>query len=369
MMPEKSSTAPGLGPDPRGPSAAAPSAPAQVTEPAWLTTLRTVPKVELHVHLVGTLRAETLAEFAGQAQLPLPRPVAELYRYRNFYDFIEVFRIAAQSIRESAQFERALYEYVAREHRDSALAHIELFFNPSYHYPFGVTYRTQLEGLMAGAQAAAHDFGVSVLLIPSIDREFGAGVAQTVLSDVLHHRADCVVGMGLDGPEDRGPPEAFAQVFVDAGRAGLKRTAHVCEDYAPTPADNYRITRELLGCDRFDHGYRILTDPEAVRRARDDGASFTCCPKPSTRERDSLRLSAVRGLLNAGLGVSLATDDPAMFDTDLTDAYRRLMPDPDRSTLIKICENGIDASWAPAERKVQLRQMLAASLHKPEADR
>jgi adenosine deaminase len=316
----------------------------------------------LHVHLVGSLQAATLGEFAHQAGLPLPRPVAELYRYRSFYDFIEIFRLAAQSMRSAAQFERALYEYVARSHRESALAHVEFFFNPSYHAPFGVSYRTQLEGLVSGAQAAERDFGVSVLLIPSIDREFGPELASQVLDEVLAVPDERVVGIGLDGPEDRGPPPLYAAVFARAGRAGLRRTAHVCEDYAATPADNYRLCRDLLGCDRYDHGYRLLGDAALVAHAREDGASFTCCPKPSTREREAMRLAAIEGLFDAGLGVSLATDDPAMFETNLTDAYRRFIPDPDLQRLKRLCEAGIAASWAAPERKIQLREQFAAWL-------
>ncbi len=327
--------------------------------PAWLASLAQVPKVELHVHLVGSLEARTLADFANESGLTLPRPVDELYRYRNFYDFIEVFRLAAQSMRTSRHFERALYEYVARGQQTSGLMHVEFFFNPSYHAPFGVAYRTQLEGLLAGARAAEQDFGVSVLLIPSIDREFGPEVASQVLDDVLAEPHERVVGIGLDGPEDRGPPPLYAEVFDRAGRAGLRRTAHVCEDYAPTPADNYRLCRELLGCERFDHGYRLLTDPALVARARDDGACFTCCPKPSTREREASRLAAIEGLFDAGLGVSLATDDPAMFGTDLADAYQRFLPQPDLAKLERIGEASISACWATAERKAALRSSLA----------
>jgi len=327
----------------------------------WQKHLRRVPKVELHVHLVGTLAAQTLADFAAEAGLVLPRPVADLYRYRNFYEFIEIFRLAAQSMRRASHFERALYEYVSAAHRDAGLAHIEVFFNPTYHYPQGVPYRAQLDGLLAGVDAVARDFGVSALLVPSIDREFGARAADQVLDDVIANPHTAVVGIGLDGPEDRGPPVQFESVFARAGRTGLRRTAHVCEDYAATPADNYRICHDVLGCDRFDHGYRLLTDPAMVARARDDGAIFTCCPKPSTRERELTRIGAIRGLIDAGIGVTLATDDPAMFDTSLTDAYLRFLPEPDPRRLRALCEAGIDASWAAPERKSALRALLAES--------
>src|SRR5262249_34097035 len=182
----------------------------------------------------------------------------------------------------------------------------------------------QLAGLIEGLTAAYQDFGVRARLIPSIDREFGVALAERVLDDVLAHPHEWVVGLGLDGPEDKGPPERFAAVFQRAGRAGLKRTAHVCEDYAPTPAAHYAVCRDVLGCDRLDHGYRLLTDATLCARARDDGVAFTCCPKPSTRDRDASRLDAIHHMHDVGLTITLATDDPALFETDIGEAYRRV---------------------------------------------
>ena len=332
------------------------------TDPAWAALMRRVPKVELHVHVVGALRASTLGELAAEAGLRLPRPVDTLYRYSGFYDFIEVFRLAAQALRRPAHFERAVHEYVEDAQRAGALAHVEFFFNPSYLYALGVPYRAQLEGLVAGVRAAERDFGVTALLIPSIDREFGDDVARRVVDEVLAARCDEVVGLGLDGPEDRGPPERFAEHFRRAGAAGLRRTAHVCEDYAPTPAANYLACRDVLGCERFDHGYRILGDPAVVARARDDGAVFTGCPKPSTRERDAIRLGAIAGMRAAGLGVTLATDDPAMFDTDIAQAYERVFPQPDVHGLAQVCAAGVQACWLDEARKARLRERVDAAL-------
>lgn len=323
--------------------------------------LARLPKAELHVHVVGALRPSTLAEFAARHGLALPRPVDSLYRYRDFYDFIELFRLAARSLVDADDFARAAYEYIEDGHRLGNLRHVEFFFDPSYHYPFGVAYATQLDGLVAGIRAAQRDFGTSALLIPSIDREYGPALAEQVLDDVLAHRRDEVVGLGIDGPEDRGPPAQYAAVFRRAGAAGLRRTAHVCEDYAPTPAANYAVCRDALGCERLDHGYRLLADPAMVARARDEGVAFTCCPKPSTAERESMRLGAIRAMADAGLVVTLATDDPAMFGTDIGDAYRRYVAGLDAAAAgrraIEAARAAVHASWADDARR---RELLAA---------
>ncbi len=321
------------------------------------TLLRRLPKAELHCHVVGTLRPETLAALARKHGIALPRAEHILYQYRGFHDFIEVFRLASRVLVDADDFARVAYEYIESAHRDANLRHIELFFNPSYHYPYAVSYATQLDGLLEGLRAAHKDFGVSGLLIPSIDREFGLDVAHQVIDDVLARRADEVVGIGLDGPEDRGPPAQFAPIFERAGKAGLRRTAHVCEDYAPIPASNYLVCKDVLGCDRLDHGYRMLADPEVVRRAAFDGITFTCCPKPSTRERDALRIGAIRGMLDAGIAISLATDDPLMFDTDLGECYERAFTalNWDVARVRAIALAGVDASWLDPIAKASLR--------------
>ncbi len=321
------------------------------------TFIRRIPKAELHCHVVGTLRPSTLAALAAKHALLLPRPEHALYHYRGFHDFIEVFRLAARVLVDAEDFARVAYEYIESAHRDANLRHIELFFNPSYHYPYDVSYATQCDGLLAGIRAARNDFGVSGLLIPSIDREFGLELAHQVLDDVLACRADEVAGIGLDGPEDRGPPAQFAPIFERAGKAGLKRTAHVCEDYAPIPASNYLVCKDMLGCDRLDHGYRMLADPQVVRRAAADGIPFTCCPKPSTRERDAIRIGAIGQLIEAGISISLATDDPLMFDTDLGECYERAFTALgwDVARVRAIALAGVDASWLDPLAKAALR--------------
>lgn len=326
--------------------------------------LRRLPKVELHCHVVGTMRPGTLAELAARQGLKLPRPVETLYRYANFYDFIEIFRLAASVLVRIEDFARVAYEYIEDAHTSSNLKHVELFFNPSYHYPHGVSYRTQLDGLIEGIRAAGQDYEVEALLVPSIDREFSPAIATTVLDDVLAYRREWVVGIGMDGPEDRGPPAMFAELYRRAGRAGLKRTAHVCEDYAPTPPSNYATCRDVLGCERLDHGYRLLADPAMLERARDDGIFFTCCPKPSTRERDAARLDAIRAMAEHGLSIGLATDDPAMFDTNLTDSFERVCIGlgwgPERAQELVFAS--LDAAWLDARTKQRMRGDFQAEI-------
>ena len=285
--------------------------------------LRRLPKVDLHMHLSGTLRPATLAALAERYELPLPRPVDRLYQYRDFYDFIDVLRLGAQAVRTAADFERMAYEAI-EDAAGSGARHLEMSFNPQYAMPMGVPYRVQLEGLVAGVEAARRDFDCSALLIAAIDRGLPLDSAEQALDDVLAQRHELVVGIGLDGPERAGPPAKLAPLFQRAGRAGLKRTAHVCEDnqtLAEAPPSNVHDCLTLMGCDRLDHGYNLLASVDGVRRAREHGVYFCTCGITSVTRNRERRLHSLQAMVQAGLPVTLNTDDPAMFHTSLTHTY------------------------------------------------
>jgi adenosine deaminase len=124
------------------------------------------------------------------------------------------------------------------------------------------------------------------------------------------------------------------------------------------------VCRDVLGCDRLDHGYRLLTDATLCARARDDGVAFTCCPKPSTRERDARRMSAIKHMHAAGLAITLATDDPAMFETDIGEAYRRFVLGAHlgMAEARTIALNAVQAAWLDEPNRAQLRQAFEAEI-------
>src|SRR5271170_516745 len=157
--------------------------------------LRRLPKVDLHCHLVGTLRPATLAELATKNGLTLPRPAAELYDFRDFYDFIDILRLSAASLVSAGDFARVAYEALEDGARTGNLKHAELSFNPHYFYPRGVRYASILDGLIDGLRAAKKDFGVTGLLIPSIDRGIASSsVAADLVDEIVANRRDEVVG-------------------------------------------------------------------------------------------------------------------------------------------------------------------------------
>ena len=209
----------------------------------FATFLTRLPKAELHVHVVGAIRPTTLAEFAAQRGVVLPRSIETLYQYSNFYDFIELFRLAARSLVTASDFARVAYEYIETGHRSGNLRHVEFFFNPSYHYPHGVTYQTQLAGLVEGITAAHRDFAVSARLIPSIDREFGVAMAERVLDDVLAHPLASSLALVSTGPGTRDRPNASRPRFNGRGRAGLNARRMSAKTMPPPPPPTLGVSR------------------------------------------------------------------------------------------------------------------------------
>jgi adenosine deaminase len=330
--------------------------------------LQRIPKVDLHCHLVGTLRQQTLSELARRHGLALPRPAEALYDFADFYDFLEVLRLAASALRKAEDFARVTYEALEDGYRLGNLRHAELLFNPQYFYPAGVTYRTMVDGMREGLAAARSSFGVSALLVPSFDRIIDPGGAMQILDDILAYRPDEVVGVGLDGAERNGPPARFAEVYARAGRAGLKRTAHVCEDnqtLEEAPPLHYAICRDVLGCDRLDHGYNLLADPAMVVRAREEGLFFNTCTVTSVTRNLAKRRASIAQMVALGLNVTVNTDDPVMFKTDIADCYQRLFAEQPRWSVAQartFSLNGVAAAWLDSTEKVSLTESFRREL-------
>lgn len=328
--------------------------------------LTRLPKVDLHFHMAGTLRPATLADLAGRYGLVLPRPMETLYSYRDFYDFIDVLRLGALALRTSADVERVAYEAIEDAARQGA-RHVEMSFNPQYFMPTGVPYRVQLEGLVAGVHAARRDFDCSALLIAALDRGLPMDSAEQAMDDIVSQRHDLVVGVGLDGPEREGPPAKMAPLFQRAGRAGLKRTAHVCEDNQTldeAPPSNVDECIRFMGCDRLDHGYNLLASDDGVRRARDCGVYFCVCGVTSVKRNQGRRLKGIKAMVDAGLPLTLNTDDPAMFKTDLSHTFAEVL-DGCGWGWREACDfslAGVDACWLDGDDKHALRERFVREI-------
>ncbi len=344
--------------------------------------IRRMPKVELHTHLLGSMRAETFADLAARRGIRLPADPLTIFANINSparpnpiyagtripvpvsdpaaepnpsYPLLEVSRWAAPALVEAGDFERVAYEAFADAATKSNVRHCEMFFEPTLYFDHGVRYETIADGVAAGARAAARDFGIGAAMIAGINRAQPAALADELVDLVITHRRDEIVGIGLEDYELAGPPERFAAAYDKARRAGLRRTAHSSE-HAPTAA-NTVVCLDLLGCERIDHGYFILEDDAVVARCREQGVVFTCVFSTSRRSWRPWRRASVKAMVEAGLRVTLGADDPGMFPTTLTDEYliAANVIGFDYPRIREFCLNGVDAAWIDPGARAAMR--------------
>jgi len=277
----------------------------------------TYPKIELHVHLEGTVRPETLLEIARRNGYALPVDSAEgvraLYEYRDFAHFIEVFMLTSGALDREDDFRRIVVEYAAEAARHGAV-YLEAIFSLGLWR--GLDSDIVFSGVCDGADEARERYGVEIRLTPDIARVYTLEEAMQVVRYAIKYRERGVVGVGLGGPEAEHPPEPYAPAFELARSEGLASVPHAGEHAGPS---SIRGALDALGARRVRHGIRAIDDPELVQELAERRIVLDVCPISNVRTGAvaSLEEHPLRQLLDAGVRCSISTDDPAMFHTDL----------------------------------------------------
>jgi aminodeoxyfutalosine deaminase len=318
------------------------------------------PKIELHVHLEGTVRAQTLLEIAKRNDYPLPADtvegLAELYRFRDFRRFIDVWILTTNALKKEEDYRQMVVDYAAEAASHGAV-YLEGIFSPAERIRHGCSWEDVFEGVCNGAEEALGRHGVEIRLTPDIPRGFTQEEARATVEWSARYRERGVVGVGLGGLEAEFPPEPYAEVFALAKSLGLGSVPHAGE---VAGAESVRGALEALQADRVRHGIRAEEDPGLVRELAGRGTVLDVCPL------SNLRTGAVRSLeehplprlVAAGVRCSISTDDPAMFDTDLSRDYEAatsfgLSP---RS----FYEAGVEGALCDEETRARLRRIGAS---------
>ena len=284
----------------------------------------TYPKIELHVHLEGTVRPATLLEIARRNDYALPADtvegVAELYAYHDFEHFIEVWILTTNALRTRDDFRQVVVDYAAEAASHGAV-YTEAIFSPAERISRGVSWDDIFGGYCDGAQDAEELHGVTVRLTPDIYRGANAEQAEEVVRHSATHRDRGVVGVGLGGLEAQYPPEPYAQVFALAKSEGLGSVPHAGEVAGPA---SIRGALDALQADRIRHGFRAVEDDALMQELAERAVVLDITPVSNVRTGAvaSFDEHPLPQLVEAGVLCSISTDDPAMFDTDLSRDFR-----------------------------------------------
>jgi len=327
-----------------------------------------LPKAELHIHIEGSLEPELMFALARRNGVPLVyQSVDELrraYSFTRLQDFLDLYYQGMSVLRTAQDFYDLAWAYLTRVHEQN-VRYVEMFFDPQGHTARGIAFSVVIDGLRRALVDAERDLGVQARLIMCFLRHLDEVDAERTLDQALPHKAD-IIGVGLDSSEVGHPPSKFKTVFRRARQEGFKLVAHAGEE---GPPGYVWEALDLLGVDRIDHGNRSLEDPALVARLARDRMALTVCPLSNLRlcVVDDLRRHPLRRMIEAGLFVTLNSDDPAYFGGYMSENFRAIQSGLalGESELRTIARNGFDASFMPAADRSAALAAFDSSLPSP----
>ena len=322
--------------------------------PELVTWIQRMPKVELHVHLEGSIRPRTLVELAAQNQVDLPGGAQAAYHFTDFQGFLDAYMRCAACLCTHEDFRRVTYEFLCDE-AAQGIRYCEVFLSPMQHLRRDFDFECIMHAIGEGYEQARREWGIRMGVIFDHGRQFGVEAGFRVLEQALATRSHGVIGLSIGGDEVHFPPELFTELFAQARQAGLNVVAHAGEVCGP--ASIWGAIRSLR-VRRIGHGIHAVEDPALVAYLRQGDIFLDVCPT------SNLRTGAVpspvehplRRLFEAGVPMTLSSDDPAIFQTNLVQEYLLLAEQWGfgREELWQISLNGVRASFLPAEEKAAL---------------
>jgi adenosine deaminase len=332
--------------------------------------LRAAPKAELHLHLQGCIRAETLLELARRNRIDVPaQTVDELrqwFRFRDFLHFVETFAVLRACLVDPADYELVTYELGA-ELAAQHVRYAEVTFTPGPEVYLGPR-ETFFDGLTHGRQRVRHDFGVEMRWIFDIPRRTvtrhpDLPIVDFITDVAIDGRHDGVVALGLGGTEIGYPPERFEKSFDRARAAGLHSAPHAGETAGP---DSVWGALRALGAERIGHGVRCVEDPALLEYLVEQRIGLEVCPTSNIvlGVYPSLAEHPLRALWTAGARVTVNTDTPAIFGISLSNELGLLESEFGLSPaeVDAVIVNAFEASFLPDAEKAAMVASARAEL-------
>ena len=321
--------------------------------------IKALPKVEQHVHIVGSTRPETLLWLLREGGLKKPfrtvKDVRRFFQYRDFPHFINVYKTVFRCITQEDQFERITYEMLEDDARCNVRC-VEASFSAPDHVKEGLDFELMLDAINRGVYHAHRDFGIQCNLRIDLVRNYGPDVGIQVL-DWIENKRDNIVSIDIGGSEEKFPPKPFAHVYQRAKEMDLHLVAHAGEAAGP---ESIWDAIKYLNIERIGHGVAAKQDPELIDYLLKQDIAIEMCPTSNLRTGvvSSLERHPIRDFFEKGIKVTVNTDDPSMFNTDMNNEYLQLHRQLDFtvSELFRLTLNALDSSFLSETRKVQLHK-------------
>lgn len=325
------------------------------------TFIHQLPKVELHLHIEGTLEPEMMFQLAQRNQIELPfaspQEVKAAYEFTNLQSFLDIYYQGANVLVEEQDFYDLTWAYLLKCQQDNVI-HTEIFFDPQTHTARGIQFDTVISGIDRALKDGREQLGITSRIIMCFLRHLDEESAFEVLEMALAHK-DKIIGVGLDSSELGHPPEKFERVFSKAREEGFLTVAHAGEE---GPVSNIYNSLELLNVSRIDHGVRCADDEHLVKQLAESKMPLTVCPLSNTKLKvfDEMSEHNIVDLLRRGLCVTINSDDPAYFGGYMTDNFLAVAESHPLSfdELAQFTRNAIEASFITDAEKRALHEKL-----------
>ena len=316
--------------------------------------LCSMPKAELHIHIEGSLEPELIFALAERNGVKLTYPSVEAlraaYAFTDLQSFLDIYYAGASVLLHEQDFYDMTRAYLERAHADN-VRHAEIFFDPQTHTERGVPFKTVIDGIHRALRDAQREWNMTGALILCFLRHLSEEAALVTLEQSLLFR-DKFIGVGLDSSERGHPPEKFARVFKRCGELGLHLVAHAGEEGPPAYIHG---ALDVLHVQRIDHGVRCLEDAALTARLAREGIPLTVCPLSNVKLRvfDALRNHNLQRLLDAGLKVTVNSDDPAYFGGYVNENFLQLFEalPLNREHARQLARNSFEAAFLDAETR------------------
>ncbi len=324
--------------------------------------IRGLPKAELHMHIEGSLEPELLFELAQRNGVSIRFDSVEqlraAYEFEDLQSFLDLYYEGAGVLLTERDFHDLTWAYLTRAAEDN-VRHAEVFFDPQTHTDRGVPFEAVIDGIHGALEAGRRELGITNRLILCFLRHLSEEAAMETLDRALPFR-DRIVGVGLDSSEVGHPPRKFERVFSRARKEGFRVVAHAGEE---GPPEYVREALDLLEAERIDHGVRSIEDAELTERLAKEAIPLTVCPLSNVKlcVFPSMEQHNLKKLLDAGLRVTVNSDDPAYFGGYVTENYLAVQRalGLSRDEIRRLAANGFEAAFVDRDRK----NALLAELH------